>query len=205
MTRSSPSAGDARRRRGGPCQIGRLRDPRQPRAARASRVALDLHAVSCPRRSRPLRRRRTCVSTTMPWGLPSSRDDFPVLRATPGRRTSSGSVRGTSPSKSSISIRIVPRSDSASGGRTRSRRCRAQAPPAAPRRCPRAVVLLEQPSPSRGSLQSSSARRASRRSAARAGSGTSSAISASAYSSARRSMIGRVGRIAAGQAASALP
>ena len=56
--------------------------------------------------------RRTCVSTTMPCGLPSSDETtFAVLRATPGSRNSSGTVRGTLPSNSSSSTRIAPRID----------------------------------------------------------------------------------------------
>ena len=54
--------------------------------------------------------RRTCVSTTMPCACPSSAaTTFAVLRATPGNFTSSARRRGTSPSYSSMSIRIVPR------------------------------------------------------------------------------------------------
>jgi hypothetical protein len=52
------------------------------------------------------------VSTTIPCGSPSSAaTTFAVLRATPGRRRRSSIRRGTSPSYSSTSIFIVPRSE----------------------------------------------------------------------------------------------
>src|SRR5206468_3298794 len=96
-----------------PCQISRCgKRPQSARGTSFIRPRSILTGSSCRVSPSRCERRRTCVSTTIPCGLPSSAaTTLAVLRATPGRRTSSSTVRGTSPSNSSISIFIVPRSD----------------------------------------------------------------------------------------------
>ena len=96
-----------------PCQISRCGN--RPQSSRGtSRCRSRSIFTGSSWRVSPSRwdSRRTCVSTTIPCALPSSAaTTFAVLRATPGSRTSSSSRRGTSPPNSSISIRIVPRSE----------------------------------------------------------------------------------------------
>ena len=96
---------------------------------------------SCAREAEPLRSRRTCVSTTTPCGSPSSAaTTFAVLRATPGSRTSSSTVRGhppvvlldQHPHRAAQRPRLLPEE----AGRDR---CRAGAPPRARRGSPRAA------------------------------------------------------------------
>src|SRR5438034_217548 len=80
-----------------PCQISRCgKRPQRSRGTSRCRSRSILTGSSCfvsPSRCESL---RTCVSTTIPCGSPSSAaTTFAVLRATPGRRTSSSRLCGT--------------------------------------------------------------------------------------------------------------
>src|SRR5438876_381175 len=94
-----------------PCQIRRCgKTPQSERGRSRARSRSILTGSSCRVKPSRCESLRTCVSTTTPCGSPSSAaTTLAVFRATPGSRSSSSSRRGTRPSYSSISIRIVPR------------------------------------------------------------------------------------------------